>query len=185
MEPILIDVPPELHTERLYLRVPRPGDGAVINPAVVESAKELALWMPWAKPTPTVEDTEKWVRHAAAKFLVRDQFHFLIFLKDQRTYLGTCGLHHFDSKVPSAEVGYWLRTSSCGNGYMHEAVRAVSHFAFEHLKVRRLQLRCDPKNPRSAAVAKRAGFELEGVMRHDSRGTDDQIRDTCLFSRIV
>ena len=42
MEPIMLEIPMELHSERLLLRAPRFGDGAVINAAVIESINELA-----------------------------------------------------------------------------------------------------------------------------------------------
>src|SRR5438067_2255220 len=97
MEPILIDLPGELFTERLLLRVPRASDGARVNAAVVESAAELAPWMPWATPTPTVDDTETWCRQAAVKFLARDQVHFSMYLKSAPDEcVGNCGLHHID-----------------------------------------------------------------------------------------
>ncbi len=185
MEPILIDLPSEITTERLLLRVPRAGDGPRVNAAVVESAAELAPWMPWANPTPKVDDSEVWCRDASARFLRREQVHFSIYLKDDPNYcLGNSGLHHVDWKIPMAEVGYWLRTSQTGKGYASEAVGALVKFAFDAMNVNRLQLRCDVKNRRSAAVAERTGFQLEGVMRSDSLDHDGKLRDTCLYSRI-
>src|SRR5688500_18444253 len=114
MEPILLDVPEELRTERLFLRGPRVGDGAMINAAIVESANELAAYMTWANPTPDVDNTEQWVRRALSKFYSREQFDYLMFLKDGDTYVGTCGIPRLDWKVPKGEIGYWLRTSHCG-----------------------------------------------------------------------
>jgi RimJ/RimL family protein N-acetyltransferase len=184
-DPILIDLPDHLSSERLQLRVPRAGDGTRVNAAVADAAAELALWMPWAKPTPTAEQTEIWCRQAAAKFLAREQVHFSIYGKDAPDFcMGGCALHHVDWKIPLAEIGYWIRTSLTGKGYATEAVKAVSAFAFEVMKVHRLQLRCDVKNRRSAALAERAGFTLEGVMRSDARDHNDELRDTCLYARV-
>lgn len=182
MEPILLDLPSELTTPRLSLRIPRFGDGAMMNVAIVESAAELARWMPWAHPTPNVEQTEVWSRGAAAKFLAREQFHFLIFLKDSGEYLGTCGIHRHDWKVPAFEIGYWMRTSRVGNGYMVEATNAVARFAIEHLKANRLEIRCDELNVRSRRVAERAGFTLEGIHRSDTRDHHGALRDTSIYA---
>ena len=60
----------------------------------------------------------------------------------------------------------------------------VTAFALQVMKVSRLQLRCDVKNRRSAALAERAGFILEGVMRNDARDHAGGLRDTCLYARI-
>ena len=46
MDPLLIDVPERIETDRLILRCPRPGDGAVVNAAVCESLDALRPFMP-------------------------------------------------------------------------------------------------------------------------------------------
>src|SRR5688500_2910576 len=145
MEPILLDVPEELETPRLFMRRPRIGDGAIINPIIVESITQLAPWMPWAVPTPDVANTEQWVRRSLSKFFSREQFDYLMFLKDSDTYLGTCGIPRLDWKVPKGEIGYWLRTSHTGHGYMTEAVRALTELAIDQLKMQRVEIRCAEK----------------------------------------
>lgn len=183
-DPILLDVPSEMKTERLMLRTPRFGDGSIINPAVIETIFDLAQWMPWAEPTPSVEDTEKWCRSAASKYLARDQFHYLIFLKSTGDYIGTAGIHRHDWKVPWFEIGYWLRKSQWGNGYTTEAVNALTNMSFNTLGAQRVEIRCDDLNPRSARVAELAGYSLEGVMRKKSRNHRDQLCDTRLYAKV-
>jgi RimJ/RimL family protein N-acetyltransferase len=186
MEPILIDLPSELSTQRLLLRVPRAGDGQRVNDAIVDSAAELTRWMPWANPLPTVEQSEIWCRQAAVKFLARQQIHFSLYAKDEPDVCSGCiGLHHIDWHVPTAETGYWIRTSRAGRGFGTEALTAVTAFALDIIKVKRLQLRCDVKNPRSAALAERCGFALEGTMRCDCRDNQGELRDTRLYARIA
>jgi RimJ/RimL family protein N-acetyltransferase len=48
---------------------------------------------------------------------------------------------------------------------MTRAVRLVAEWAFGELGVRRISLLVDPRNSASVAVAERAGFEHEGVLR--------------------
>lgn len=185
-DPILLDLPEQLTTDRLTLRPPRAGDGARINAAVVESARELAQWMPWARPIPSPRDTELWVRNSAVKFLARQDLNFSLYLKGTDTFVGSCGMPRLNWDVPTFEIGYWLRTSQCGKGYMHEAVEAVTRFAIEHLKARRIEIRCDDHNVRSARVAERAGFTLEGTLRSDARSGGDptKLRDTRVYAFI-
>ncbi len=185
-DPILLDLPEQIATARLTLRPPRAGDGAKINAAIVESAKELAKWMPWARPTPAVRDTELWVRNSAVKYLARQDLNFSLYLKGTDTFIGSCGVPRMNWDVPMFEIGYWLRASQCGKGYMAEAVEAVKRFAIEHLKARRIEIRCDDRNVRSYRVAERAGFTLEGVLRSDARCTMDaaKLRDTRVYAFI-
>ena len=93
-------------------------------------------------------------------------------------------MHRIDWNVPKFEIGYWLRRSLHGRGLMTEAVIGIKDFAFEHLNARRVEIRCDARNEKSSAVARRAGFDLEGVLRHDARDHHDELRDTLIFSLV-
>ena len=67
MDPLLIDVPERIETERLVLRVPRAGDGPVVNAAVCASLDELAPWLPWAGTVPSVDESEAHCRRQQAR----------------------------------------------------------------------------------------------------------------------
>ncbi|HEV2294848.1 MAG TPA: GNAT family N-acetyltransferase [Tepidisphaeraceae bacterium] len=184
-QPIMLEVPGEMETERLTMRPPRPGDGKRINAVVRESVAEVGQWMPWANPMPEPEATEKWCREAASKFISREALHYVLRLKDaDETILGACGIHRFDWTVPAFEIGYWLRTSHCGRGYMTEAVGRLVRMAFDNLGANRVEIRCDQKNHRSARVAERLGFHSDGVLRCDARGAAKELRDTRIYSMV-
>jgi ribosomal-protein-serine acetyltransferase len=185
MDPVLLDIPTEILTDRLLLRMPRPRDGEKVNAAVRDSAAELARWMPWAKPTPDVANSEQWCRRAASRFLTRESIDFSLYLKGTETCLGTCGLPRLDWKVPKFEIGYWLRTPYCGKGFMNEAVTALTEFALATLEASRVEIRCDENNNRSRRVAERAGYRLEGILRNDERDHHGNLRSTCIFSKIA
>jgi len=66
-----------------------------------------------------------------------------------------------------------------------EAVERISRFAFEELGANRVEIRCDPENVRSRAVAERLNFELEGILRNDTISRiDNKLRDTCVYAKI-
>jgi ribosomal-protein-serine acetyltransferase len=184
-KPILLDVASELRSERLFLRAPRAGDGEVIFPSVRESLTELKPWMPWAKDEYSQADAEEWCRRTAAQFLSREQLQFLIFLDDGATHIGNMGLFKFVWDVPSCEIGYWLHTKHVGRGYMTEAVNALTTFAMTTLKTARVQILTDDRNARSYRVAERCGYQLEGILRSDSRTSDSTLRNTRVYSRIA
>ncbi|HZZ45159.1 MAG TPA: GNAT family protein [Tepidisphaeraceae bacterium] len=169
---LLLDVPDRLTTERLELRVPEPGEGALANAAVVESIAEVGRWMPWARPTPTVEQTETWVRQSHAKYILRQEIPYYIFLRETEEFVGVITLFEINYAVPRAEIGYWQRTRHTGKGYMQEAVAAVVRVGFETLSMERLEIRCIAGNLRSARVAQRAGFRLDGTLRNYVRNNE-------------
>lgn len=182
MDPLMYDLPEELATQRLRLRVPRAGDGAAIHPAVRASIAELSQWMPWAKPEYSEADAELWCRKSFVEFHSRKSVQLLIEIDGE--HIGTIGAFDMDYGIRSCEIGYWLRSDRIGHGYMTEAVLALGELVANSLKIHRIRIRCDPRNHRSASVARRCGYVLEGTMHHDSLGTDGKHRDTHVFSRL-
>jgi RimJ/RimL family protein N-acetyltransferase len=184
LNPILLDFPDSFDTERLTVRAPRPGDGPKVVEAIEESLDELRPWMLWAAKVETLEESEARLRRAAAKWLTREDLLMHLYLKGADTFVGSSGLHGIDWDTGKCEVGYWLRTKFTGQGYITEAVNGITRFAFAHLKANRVEIRCDAKNVRSAAVARRCGFLLEGILRHEDRRVDGHLSDTLVFSKI-
>jgi RimJ/RimL family protein N-acetyltransferase len=182
--PILHDLPERIETERLVLRCPREGDGRLVHEAIQESFSELHGVMYWARSPSTVTECEVNARLARSRYVARRDMRLLVFRSEDGRLLGSSGLHRPDWTVPKFEIGYWLRTSETGKGYATEAVGGVARFAFETLSARRVEIRCDARNERSAAVARRLGFELEGTLRRDRLAPDGSVSDTLVFARV-
>lgn len=163
--PILIDLPEQIETERLSIRWPCPGAGIVVNEAIRETFADLKTWMPWAQTLPSVEESEARARSAHAKVLAREDLPVHLFRKDTGELVGCSGLHPRGWEIPKFEIGYWCRTSCQGQGYITEAVKAITAFGFATIKARRIEIRCDERNDRSRRVAERAGFQVEGRFR--------------------
>lgn len=186
MEAIHRNFPHEIETERLLLRCPLPGDGPAVATAVTASLDELRRWMPWAMAEPSAETSEAYARRGHANFLLREDLPLVVLHKASGVIIGGSGLHRIDWDVPRFEIGYWLHSGYTGQGYMTEAVKALADFAFDTLGARRVEIRCDAENQRSAAVARRAGFTLEATLRQEQRHhLNHKLRDTLIFARIV
>jgi RimJ/RimL family protein N-acetyltransferase len=182
--PILLDFPDHFETERLLIRAPSPGDGVPIHAAIQESLDNLKPWMPWAHAEETADELETFLRTMAAKFVLREDLPLMLWRKSDGLYVGGSGLHRMDWSVPRFEIGYWVRASLEGQGYISEAVNGITRFAFDVLSAERLEIRCDARNERSAAVARRAGYTLEGTLRCEARDTQGGLRDTLVFSKL-
>ena len=182
VEPILVELPAELLTPRLRIVPPAPGDGLMVNRAIAESFAELHQWMDWAAAMPTIIESERFVRDSAARYLRREDLPMFMRKRDTGEFVGGSGMHRIDWNVPRFEIGYWCRTSLVGQGYVTEAVVALTRFAFEHLHAARVEIRTDVNNDRSWKIAERLGFTLEAIMRHDARTPQDALRDTRLYA---
>ena len=96
-DPILLDLPMPIETERLLLRVPQAGDGEVLFKNVEKTFDQLHQWMnPWAKEPGTVEEKEIVCRTAQANFLLRKDMMILAFDRATNDFVGASGLHRFD-----------------------------------------------------------------------------------------
>lgn len=177
--PVLLDLPDHFETERLILRVTRAGDGAAVDAAMRESAAELRRFMSWAHPLPTLEQTEARMRENAAYFILRDpRMDFSLWRRDAPTqFLGLIGLMFFDWQTPKCDIGYWIRTRASGQGYMTEAVRGLTGYAFTHLQMERIEIWCDAENIASAKVARKAGYTQDSHQRGKMRGTHGELVD--------
>lgn len=180
--PILRDLPTELVGERILIRPLHPGDGAAIFEAVEESREQTSPWLPWVAKTLAANDSEEAVRRSMARWALREDLMVGIYNRATGRYLGGSGLHRMDWTVPSFEIGYWLRTSAWGQGYVTEAVQVLCRFAFETLGANRVEILCDAKNARSAAVPKRLGFTQEALLRNECRDGAGELRDTLIFA---
>ena len=54
--------------------------------------------------------------------------------------------------------------------------------AFDQLHAERVEIRCDARNPRSAAVPRRLGFVHEATLRRARRTVDNELADTLVFA---
>jgi RimJ/RimL family protein N-acetyltransferase len=185
MNPLMIEFPTEFYTERLLIRMPKPGDGKAVYDAIQASIDELKPWMPFAQKEQSEQETEINIRDAYVKFINREDLRLLIFLKDTGEFIASSGLHRINWDVPKFEIGYWIDTRYSGKGYITEAVQEISNFAFNELKARRIEIRCDSKNEKSRKIPERLGFTLEGILKNDAISADGKgLRDTCIYSRI-
>lgn len=84
--------------------------------------------------------------------------------------------------VPAFSIGYWVRASEQGRGYVTEAVRTLTAYVFEVLRAQRIEIVCDARNTRSIAVAERVGFVREGRLRNLWRRADGTLPDEVVYA---
>jgi ribosomal-protein-serine acetyltransferase len=180
----LIPLFEELRGERVLVRPYRESDAQALFEAMNESRDHLRPWMPFADAHQTIDESRNWIIHQMALWLLRDDLVLSIWEQSTGRYLGGTGLHPHDWGIGYFEIGYWVRASAEGYGYVTEAIRLLTDYALDTLKAKRLEIRCDELNVRSAAVPKRLGYVLEGRLRNDVLTTNGRLRTTLVFSLI-
>ncbi len=174
----------ELRGESVVVRPYRESDAQALFEAIAESRDHLRPWLPFADEHQTVDESRHWIIQQLANWILRDDLVLSIWEQATGRYLGGTGLHPHDWEIGYFEIGYWIRVSAEGHGYITESVRLLTDYAFDNLKANRIEIRCDELNVRSASIPKRLGYVLEGRLRNDVATTDGRLRTTLVFSLI-
>jgi len=171
----------KLETKRLILRKPNKKD---VND-LVEGLNNLKV----SKNISTVphpyrkKDATWWINHCNEKKKKKESYPFEIELKEEKKLVGACGLHAYDKFKESIEIGYWINENYWRKGIITEAAIAVINFAFEKLKINRIELDAYKENVASNAVAKKLGFTYEGTTRQSNKSkAEGKIHDTNIYS---
>lgn len=173
-----------LRSERIIVRPYRESDAQSLFEAVAESRDHLRPWLPFADEHQAVEESRDWINHQVANWVLREDLQVGIWEAATNRYLGGSGLYPHNWESRYFEIGYWLRASAIGHGYMAEAVQLLTDYAFSTLAATRVEIRCDERNVRSAAVAQRLGFVQEARLRNHLIAPDGTLRTTLIFALI-
>ncbi len=149
----------ELRGERITLRPPRSGDARAFGLLRKKSAPVYrGLMVPFTGKDLFAEYLQRCRRD--------DFFGFLICRNFDGVILGNINLFHVVlQRLRSACVGYFVGAPFSRNGYASEALQLVLRFAFQQVKLNRVEANIQPQNAPSLAMVKRAGFTREGYSR--------------------
>lgn len=172
----------KLETKRLILREWRKKD----VDDLVEGLNnlEVSRWLVFVPHPYTKKDAEQWIVRCiknAKKGKKRDSYEFAIELKSMKKVIGGVSLNKINKNQGSAGGGIWLNAAYHGNGYGTEAYGRRIAFAFDGLKLRRLENGFIRGNSSSWKLQKRFGYKIEGLRRKVFRCmADGKIKDEYL-----
>ncbi|MCG7207100.1 MULTISPECIES: GNAT family N-acetyltransferase [Streptomyces] len=154
MEPVTLTTP------RLLLRAVGPQDTDAVYAAVQDP--DIQRWT--TIPSPYLPEhargfTEQMVPDGWSE---GSMFTFGVFLPTK----GLAGMLGLTMRsLGTAEVGFWAAREHRGRGHITEATLAVARWAFTEMAIDRVEWRAEVGNQASRAVARRAGFAMEGTLR--------------------
>lgn len=155
--------PARIEHPRFVLRCRDEADAPRFREVIDRNLDHLRRFMPWAwhEPRP-VDELAARIRDAREKFTRGEEWQFGIFSPDETRVLGAIGLHR-GAAPATMEIGFWLCRSAEGQGIATEATRLLTDLALTKLGAERVEIRCDTRNERSSAVARRLGYVLEAT----------------------
>ena len=176
-----IDLTTEVvRTPRLVLRPFRPDDVDAVHAAC--QSPDIARWIPAVGTPYTRADAAAWVT-GEAPAMRADGTGLTVAIEADGRLVGSAGVHRIGQHPLGPEVGYWTVPEARGQGYAAEAAHALAEWAIG-LGAGRVYLVADVLNTGSQAVARRAGFTQEGVLRSYLHYRDGGLGDAALFSRL-
>ena len=172
MHKLLVELPPELKTERLILRSYRAGDGEAYYELCQNNKQHLLPFEEGnsALAVNCVEDAEILVREYAAAWMARNIFFMGAWEKATNRLVAQVVVMVVNWDLPEFAVGYFADKDQQGKGFVTEGVKAALQMVFERLGAVRVRLECNETNVRSIGVAERCGFVREGHLRQTHRG---------------
>jgi ribosomal-protein-alanine N-acetyltransferase len=94
------------------------------------------------------------------------KYSFGIFLNENNELIGSVSLTEvLRGALQGCFVGYYLDKACNGKGYMTEAVKLITKYAFDELKLHRIEAGVMPHNTGSIKVLEKAGYIKEGIAR--------------------
>lgn len=125
----------------------------------------LSNWLSFPSVTNKPEDSKSFIQRSLFRFVNREGFWVGIWYKG--ILAGSVGFLYFDWKVKKTEIGYWLGEDYTGKGIMTSVCTAMVNYAFNELKLNKIEIKTAVENSKSAAVPKRLRFKHEGTIRAD------------------
>jgi RimJ/RimL family protein N-acetyltransferase len=152
---------PDLRDDVVVLRPPTKGDVDAITAAIQDP--DIPRYTRIPSPY-TRADAIQFIADATAHWRNGSSQSFLITDASSGALAGGIGVHASEH-LEVREIGYWVARAARRRGFATRAVRLVSRWVIPVLGLRRLELMTHADNVGSQAVAERAGFTREGVLR--------------------
>jgi [ribosomal protein S5]-alanine N-acetyltransferase len=173
--------PPEtLHTDRLILRRPAPGDA----PAVYDYGRDPHVTRYLIFPTHrSIADAEEFLATCPARWESGDEHCWLITLRGEGSIIGSIACR---PRGHALDFGYALARAYWRQGYATEAAGAVVAWAGSNPDIYRVWAVCDVENTASARVLEKLGLTREGVLRRWLRhpNISPEPRDCYVYARV-
>jgi len=123
----------------------------------------LRQWLPWLDSNKYLQNTIDFIKYNRKQYKENSSMQMCI--RYDGELAGVIGFHKVDWLNHSTGIGYWLSRDRQGRGIMTASCECILDYAFGHLGLNRVEIRCATGNTRSRAIPERLGFREEGTFR--------------------
>lgn len=154
--------------------------------AWLEVRRRNREWLsPWEATSPLVEESKNPPTFADVVAFHRREgragrsISLMIWVHDRMVGQVTLGGISYGA-YRGGHIGYWIDEDASNKGIMTRAVRELTRYGMEELRLHRIEIALRPENERSKRVAEKAGYLFEGL-RPRYLHIDGEWRDHIVF----
>jgi [ribosomal protein S5]-alanine N-acetyltransferase len=176
---------PAIVGDSVVLRAPQMSDYAEWAALREASRDFLTPWEPtWPPDDLTRASYRRRIRRYAEDQRSDLAYPLFVFRRSDNVLLGGLTLANIRRGCAQAgNLGYWMGAAYSRQGYMTAAVKLVIPFAFETLRLHRVEAACIPGNIASIRLLEKTGFRREGFAR-EYLCIDGAWQDHLLYARL-
>ena len=142
---------------------------------------DVSKWLVFVPYPYNKKDADKWIVFCienSKKGIDRTEYDFAVELKSEKKVIGGITLDKINKFQGIAGGGIWINAKYHGKGYGTEAFGKRIDFAFNELKLRRLENGFIDGNQSSFKMQEKFGYIIEGMKRKAFRClADGEIKD--------
>jgi ribosomal-protein-alanine N-acetyltransferase len=171
--------------QNVLLRPPQMSDHEEWAALREESRDFLTPWEPiWPADDLTRAAFRRRLKRYDEDQRTDQSYALLIFGTERNTLVGGITLANVRRGVAQAgSIGYWVGARYARHGFMTAAMRVLIPFAFDSLRLHRLEAACIPTNAASIALLEKTGFQREGYA-HEYLCINGVWADHLLYGRL-
>lgn len=152
--------------QHLQLRPYELDDFQALFDAINNSRQHLGPWLNWVANTTRAEHSLEFIQQAQHQRHTLEALALGIFYDNM--VIGGVGMHDWRHDTGRAQVGYWITKEFEGRGIIARSLEGLIDYLFRVTGLNKIEIHYVPANIRSAHVAEKLGFRLEGIIRHST-----------------
>ncbi|PID67142.1 MAG: GNAT family N-acetyltransferase [Fusobacteriales bacterium] len=157
-------------------------DAKDIFQTIDEQREYLGKWLPFVKNTKTIADTEKFIDSVINA--PKEKFEYIFTIQKENKFVGLIGFNNTNKLNKKTEIGYWISKDFQKQGIVTKSLEKLCEFAFEELKLNRLQINCVVGNLPSKNIPKKLNFKFEGIERQGELIAENTFTDLEIYSKL-
>lgn len=144
---------------------------------------EPELWTYSLIQAGSAEKMKSYIEKAIEGRKNNNSYTFLVFDKRTNQYAGSTRFYDIQVENAALQLGFtWYGKNFQGTGLNKNCKYLLLEFAFDVLKMERVEFRADNENQRSINAMKSIGCFVEGILRSNTYKTNGERRDSIVLS---